>query len=305
MKFFKYLSFFMAILFMCSAAFGQEPYRESGLYKSETYIGNNVYRVSENRWARAIGQASFDSTSWIWSLKADKLHKNKSRDTILVVPDSAAPEHITLIVWFHGLNGFRSKTFEKRLIPQMEFLVSGGNSFAVAIPELPWSANTSTRHSRQGRVWTKAGELEKYISDLKEHLEIWALLKHKRPLGDVRIVFVGHSAGGSAIKAASREGGLCRVSPEAIIWSDASYGRWLDSAWNGCIKDLGDSSELHVVVRKWDPPYKSSERIMKRIRKQSRGPQVFYQVLKGKDGWTHGRIGNNIFSITNIFPPGC
>ncbi len=42
-------------------------------------------------------------------------------------------------------------------------------------------------------------------------------MKHGKAIGNVRIVFVGHSAGGSAIMAAAKEGGLCRVAPEAII----------------------------------------------------------------------------------------
>ena len=156
-------------------------------------------------------------------------------------------------------------------------------------------------------MWTKPGGLERYIEDLKEHLNVWALMKHKKSLGNVRIIFVGHSAGGSAIKAAAVEGGLCRVSPEAIIWSDASYGRWLDAAWRGCVKGLGSDTEMHILVRKWDKPHKNAERAMKAIRRARRldvGPNVLYHVLSRRK-WTHGRIGNNVFLLTDVFPPGC
>ena len=297
----KYLIFFMAAFFICAPI-------QQALASSEVYIGMNTYSPSVKRWAVSIDSAPFNSVSWIWNLDLkDKLHKNGRRDTILVVPETAIPEDITLVVWFHGLNGFSEKTFAKRIIPQMDYLVDGGNSFAIAIPEMPWSTNTSTTRKRQGRVWTKPGELERYIEDLKEHLEAWALLKHGKSLDNIRIMFVGHSAGGSAIKAAAIEGGLCRVSPEAVIWSDASYGRWLDTAWSGCVESLSSDTEAHILVRKWDTPHKNAERAMKVIRRakhQNTGPNVLYQVLDRK-ALTHGKIGNNVFLLTDVFPPGC
>mgnify|MGYP003953189159 CR=1 FL=1 len=297
----KYLILFMAVFFMCLPI-------QKALASAEVYIGANTHSPSVKRWAVSIDLAPFDSISWIWNLEIkDKLHKNKRRDTILVVPETAIPEDITLVVWFHGLGGFSEKTFAKRIIPQIDYLVDGGNSFAVAIPEMPWSINTSTRRGRQGRVWTKPGELERYIKDLKEHLDVWALMKHGKSIGNVRIVFVGHSAGGSAIMAAAKEGGLCRVAPEAIIWSDASYGYWLDSAWSGCVKNLGPDTEAHVLVRRWDKPHKNAERAMRAVRRARRrntGPNVLYQVLDRKR-WSHGRIGNNVFLLTDVFPPGC
>ena len=297
----KYLMLFIVVFLMCLPA-------QKALASAEVHIGTNTHGPSVKRWVRSIDTAPFRSTSWIWNLEAkDKLHKNKRRDTILVVPEAATPEDITLVVWFHGLGGFGEKTFSKRIIPQISYLVGRGNSFAMAIPEMPWSVNTSTKRGRQGRVWAKPGELERYIKDLKEHLEVWALMKYGKPMGNIRVVFVGHSAGGSAIMTASKEGGLCRVAPDAIIWSDASYGHWFDSAWNGCIKGLGPDTEVHILVRRWDKPHKNAERAMRAVRRAGRrdtGPSVLYQVL-GRKRWSHGRIGNNVFLLTDIFHPGC
>lgn len=274
--------------------------------KASVYSGVNVYKPTINKWKSTVESASFDSTSWLWSLgSSDRKHKNGSRDTILMVPTVSVPDDITLIVWFHGLNGFSKKTFEKRLIPQIEDIVENGNSIAVAIPEMPWSINTSTPRKRQGKVWTRPGELEQYVKSIKERLEAWAIITHGVDLGSIRIVFVGHSAGGSALMSASREGSLCRLGPEAIVWSDASYGHWLDSAWKGCIKEA--DTELHILVRKWDKPHKNAQRLIKRMTKRSRllsKPDIHYKVLNRKH-WTHGRIGNNVFVLTNLFPPGC
>lgn len=273
--------------------------------EADVYVGAGVYNTTAMRWGKAAGGATFDSISWIWNLGVDdRNHKNKRRDTLLVVPNTAIPEDITLVVWFHGCNGFSQKTFSNRIIPQMEELVTRENSFALAIPEMPWSTNTTTKCGRQGRVWNKSGSLEKYIDDLKLHLNTWAILKHGTPLGNVRLIFVGHSAGGSAIMAASREGGLCSLQPEAVIWSDASYGYWLDSTMKSCVRNL--DTQMHVLVRKWDKPHKSAERVMKSLRRLSTPsmPDVRYQVLDRKQ-WTHGRIGNSVFMLTDVFPPGC
>tara|TARA_B100000131_G_scaffold213207_1_gene204979 strand:- start:3808 stop:4695 length:888 start_codon:yes stop_codon:yes gene_type:complete len=269
------------------------------------HTGANVYSKTELRWKKAIQSASFDSTTWIWNLgERDRKHRNGSRDTILMVPASTIPDHLTVIVWFHGCNGFSQKTFSKRVVPQIEGLVEGRHSIAIAIPEMPWSTNTSTTCKRQGRVWTKSGELTRYVDSLKRRLEGWAINSHGVKLGSVRLVFVGHSAGGSALMAAAKEGSLCSLSPDAVVWSDASYGGWLDIAWKRCLKDT--DIEVHILVRKWDKPHKNAQRVVKKIKKSkksSTGP-VFYHVLDRKV-WSHGNIGDSVFDLTNIFPPGC
>ena len=93
----KYLIFFMAAFFICAPT-------QRALASAEVYIGVNTYSPSVKRWAVSIDSAPFNSVSWIWNLDIeDKLHRNGRRDTILVVPETAIPEDITLVVWFHGL----------------------------------------------------------------------------------------------------------------------------------------------------------------------------------------------------------
>lgn len=275
---------------------------------SIVYAGSDVHKPTVKRWNKAVNSASFGSVSWVWNIGSkDRKHKNKSRDTILMVPHSTIPESLTLVVWFHGLGGFSQKTFNKRIIPQMESLVEAGNSVVIAIPEMPWSINTTTPRKRQGKVWRRPGELERYIDDVKEHLETWAIVSHGIPLGSVRLIFVGHSAGGSALMSSAIEGGICKLRPDAIVWSDASYGYWLDRTWKSCVKDL-EVSELHILVRKWDKPHKNAERVHKQWKRPRQTPgrdiEIYYYVLDRKN-WTHNKIGSHVFEITDLFPPGC
>jgi hypothetical protein len=273
--------------------------------KSKTYIGADVYNRTAKRWTNAVQSENFESISWIRNIgTVDSKHKNKRRDNILIVPTSSRPDDITLIVWFHGLNGFSKKTFSKRIMPQIRQAVKDGNSLAVAIPEMPWSINTQTPRKRQGRVWRRPAELRKYVETLKKQLNTWSQDSHGVPIGTIRLVFVGHSAGGSALMAAAKEGSLCQLQPESIVFSDASYGRWLDISWKSCIRDI--DTDLHVLVRKWDKPHKNAKRIMKYIRpgRRSANVSIFYQILN-RQNWSHGQIGDSVFNLSDIFPPGC
>jgi len=268
---------------------------------SRVYTGSGVYDSTVKRWTSAINTADFGSVSWIFASPTngvpDKKHLNGHRDTILMVPTPSDPRNLTVIVWFHGLGGFTDKTFSKRLIPQIEKIVDQGHSVALVVPEMPWSTNTITRRGRQGKVWRKSGDLEKFMDDVLEHLSIWALVHHGVDLGNVSIVFVGHSAGGSAISSAAREGGLCRLKPTTVIWSDASYDHWLDRAWNGCLQHA--DTELYVLVRKWDDPHKNAQSFVRGI-KSPHKDKINYHVLDRKS-WTHGRIGNQALLIPDIF----
>jgi hypothetical protein len=111
---------------------------------------------------------------------------------------------------------------------------------------------------------------------------------------------VGHSAGGSAISAAAVEGSLCEVDPVAVIWSDASYGRWLQNAWGGCLND--SCIKTHILVRKWDKPYREAADFMKSFTVVP--ARVKHRVLDRKK-WSHGAIGNRALMLTDVFPLGC
>ena len=276
-----------------------------GLAESTFNIEAGTYKPSSERIARSLNKADFSSDAWLWSMdKRDSLHKNGRRDSVLIVPKKSSSKDMYLIIWFHGLGGFTEKGFNQRIIPQMNRLYKSGVSFGLALPEMPWSTNTSTKRGRQSMVWREKGSLESYVKQVRVRLIQRAVAEGESELGSLKIVIVGHSAGGSALMSASREGGLCRINPHAVIFSDASYGSWLDRAWGGCVKSLPEDTELHVITRKWDSPHKNAERAMRRIKRAKKGPKVFYQVMNRKR-WTHRKIGNNALSLSGVFPPGC
>ena len=265
------------------------------------YTGLGVYPQTVERWKRAIKDSDFPSTSWIFVSPTnggrDRLHRNGRRDTILVVPEHAHPAQLTLIVWFHGLHGFSEKTFRNRLIPMLKHLSTEDRPMAMVIPEMPWSTNTKTPRGRQGKVWQTKGDLASFMTDVIEHVDVWGLMRYGSPPWEVKIVFAGYSAGGSALSSAAQEGGLCRIRPDAVVWLDASYDGWLDKAWKGCLKN--SSTHVHVLVRKWDTPHRRAKAFMKGLPDDVK-PDLSYYVFDRKN-WTHPDIGSRGLIESDVF----
>ena len=90
-------------------------------------------------------------------------------------------------------------------------------------------------------------------------------------------------------------GDLCKINPSMVVWSDSSYGRWLDRAWDGCLsKSTGTVTK--VFVQRWLRPWKSATRLMKRY---DTPPNNLELHVKGK-GWSHKLIGDNIVSLSHL-----
>ncbi len=228
----------------------------------------------------------------------DSMHKEGKRKNMIVIPKASKPDNLTLVVWLHGLNGFTDKTF-KRVLKQVEEASMDNHSIAVLISEMPWSSSTSTPRSRQGRVFRKHNEFKNFIDEAVKIVKKKVEKQHKNQPADISVVVIGHSAGGSAIMSASQEGSLCNAHVKHVVWSDASYGSWLERANRGC---LGNNATLQtIVVRKWDKPHIRSKKF---FRLNVDNPAVKIEVVDRKK-YTHGQIGDNIFKIANLFPPGC
>ena len=275
--------------------------------ESSFRVGDGTYAVTAKRWKSAFRFSQHDGTTYINRIYSngghDRLHKNGGRDTIIFVPHTVRPENeITVLIWFHGLGGFTKKEFSRRLIPQFNNLLNDGANLIVVIPEMPWSTNTSSTHSRQGRVWrgTKNDDFVKFYGDVSETIE-----KHFSNEDDIfpryfRTVIVGHSAGGSAISSAAKAGAFSKISElQLIVFSDASYGRWFDVTWKYFLKN-NEHVDVHVLVRKYDRPYKNIRRFQRYH--QNLPERLKIDVLSRKK-YTHTRIGNRVLLLAPVFNP--
>ena len=233
---------------------------------------------------------------------SDKLHKKGHRDVILWIPESSdLAKGFVAVIWFHGHWGYvPSRTFEDRTLKQLVPLTSDKN-FVLVIPEMPWSVHTPTPTKRNSLLWMEPGSFLKFVSQVEN-----LLLKHiergdssdaraKGRLGEIDYRIVGHSAGGSTIKRLGITGDLCRLNPSMVVWSDSSYGKWLDDAWEGCLRDRPDIL-VKVFVQKWLSPWRNATRFLG----QFQGPRKNLELHVKNKGWSHKLIGDNIVKLSDL-----
>lgn len=282
------IPFLLAIVLFCVDGLAQE---------NIIHFEKGVHVQTVNQWTTSLSRVSnVDSTTYIRKKSGgfDKLHKSGHRDVIIWIPRSTdLSKNFTLLIWFHGHWGFVPKrTFEDRVLKQVVPFANNKN-FVVAIPEMPWSVHTSTPTKRNSMLWEKPGDFLLFMNQLTQLLESH---NRNRQLGSVDYRIVGHSAGGSAIKRIAITGDLCHLEPTMVIWSDSSYGNWLDTAWESCFKE-GPSIDVRVFVVEGDSPWRNAVRFINKFRKPPSNIKIF---VKKKPGWSHKAIGNNIVELSEV-----
>ncbi len=284
MRFFCFSLFFSAVLLNSSAE----------ACEIRTYISKLSNPVPA-AWMRTSMQennlcGTLISTPTSSSGRHDRLHKRGRRDTIVIIPDGLeVSTHTDIIYWFHGLTGFKEKTFRKRLGPQYSWLVNNQQWPAIlVVAEMPWSWFTRTRWKRQGRVFTKKNEFYNYTREVES-----IIMKHLGEGRDFRFdrIIIGHSAGGSAIASAAKYGGLCRTNPIGVVFSDSTYGTWFRKSWSGCLKDYSGKKKVRIMVlgQSFGRPWKRYSDWARRNKRRSKTIEAYRLPTP----WTHGRIGNN------------
>ena len=140
----------------------------------------------------------------------------------------------------------------------------------------------------------------KFVSQVERvllnHVEsgVSDVTRAKSRLGKIDYRVVGHSAGGSTIKRLGITGDLCKLNPSMVVWSDSSYGLWLQNAWDGC---LGESNILvKVFVQKWLSPWKRTTAFLGQFQDM---PDNLKFYVKNK-GWSHKLIGNNVVRLSDL-----
>ena len=237
----------------------------------------------------------------------DKLHVSGHRDVIIWIPSTTKlTENFTVVFWFHGHWGFVPKrTFENRTLKQFLPLTKSKN-FVLVIPEMPWSVHTKTPTKRNSLVWKKPGDFMKFVNSINS-----VLLNHmkrndridassEKTIGKIDYKIVGHSAGGSTIKRLGITGDLCTLKPSMVVWSDSSYGNWLQLAWDHC---LASNREIlvKVFVSRGDSPWLRATQFMSRLPAvYPRPPEKLELHVMNKPKWTHKLIGDNVVKLSNL-----
>lgn len=265
--------------------------------RNKVNVEKGTYKKVVNQWTQSVDKIStVSSTSYIVKKSGgkDRLHRNKHRNAIIWIPNKTdLSQDFQLVFWFHGHYGYvPHRTFEDRTLKQFVPLVKSKN-FIVVIPEMPWSIHTTTPTKRNSLLWFKPGDFMKFVSQVHTVL---GTHNNNQALGKIDYKVVGHSAGGSTIKRLGITGDLCRINPSMVVWSDSSYGTWLDHAWKGCLSK-NPQIRVKVLVAKWDWPYKNATRFMKQFGKNP-PEQLTLHVFNRP--MTHKLIGNNAVRLSNL-----
>ena len=265
---------------------------------------SGAYKVSVRRWRKTTRKFHLPGTAWIGPLagngKRDWKHKNKARDTLIFVPHSIDfSKEVTLVMWLHGLGGF--KLHSPRLGESLQALIQQDRNFILVAPEMPWSTNTSTPRTRQGYVWNGRKEenyavfynstMKTIITNFHPDIKARVACREKGECQSPALfknIIIGHSAGGSAVRMAARTKGLHMMSPDLIVYSDASYGRWADQTWRHYVKDHPECRYI-LLVRKWDKPHINALRLIKSVSREHRH-RIEMKVFPRS--WSHRLIGD-------------
>ncbi len=261
-------------------------------------IGGYSLGNTKELWAKELAAFGISGQTKTWNYQKDRLNISKSSEALVFLPDHARSDDITVVFWFHGCGGYSDRTFDVRLAKQLDRLKRQNHSYALVVPELLWSKNTSTKCGRQSRSFRKSGSLISFVEDSISKINSILKSSGREIMKNPRMVFLGHSAGGSVFKAAAISGDLCKINPGTVVWSDSTYGNWFNVAWERCLH-RGKSKTI-VLVRKWTKTWKRFRRFFKKIKDRD---SIEVKYYGGKI--YHKTIGDNAIEFSEIFPDGC
>lgn len=270
---------------------------ESTAQTHTVHWDSGVNQVVVKEWTKSLDKVSNISSTTYISKKMggeDKLHRAGHRDVIVWVPGTTdLTKDFVMVVWFHGHWGYvPTRTFEDRTLKQLVPLTRSKN-FVLVIPEMPWSVHTSTPTKRNSLLWTKKGQFLQFVAQVHTTLSYH---NSGNRLGNIDHRIVGHSAGGSTIKRVAMTGDLCKLKPSMVVWSDSSYGPWLQTAWDGCLKGHRDIL-VKVFVSKGDSPWWRATQFMGQF--QTPPNNLELHVMK-KPRWSHKLIGDNVVELSKL-----
>ncbi len=166
-------------------------------------------------------------------------------------------------------------------------------NFILVVPELPWSHH-ATAFKRQREVFTGSGEEDfgRFYKEVTSIIRQYGI--SRKPS---KITFVGHSAGGSALRAIASSGAMDEIVPNLMVWSDSAYSTWLDEMWADYRK-RNRSKIVMFNIHDSSPkkPHKQTERFLATLG----GTPSNMEVIKFTygDGWTHTKVGDNALPLS-------
>ena len=283
----------------------------------ETFIEPGSYAPTVKVVKEVVANAGLKGNFYLGRIKgngySDRLHKGGRRLTFVYIPPHFDPsEPYESFVFFHGLGGFFKKgtstTDSLHYIGNtLQRMDKGGVNYIFVLPEMPWSIYTNTVRGRQHHAFCPRSNGDRCQGSEEENFRVfWSEFKkafQQRfhvPYDPAVTTFIGHSAGGATLKSVAQSGMFDEIKPEKVVFSDATYGRWLDDYYRyfrdkrntkTILFNLLDYTETH--------PYKRTRRFY-----SDRGGQpsdIQEVIFSQRDGWRHIKIGQNALEMSRQY----
>lgn len=257
--------------------------------------GKRASPVSTSRWEKALTAKSLSGTTWIGNINSngaeDPFHDQGKRDTLLFSPSSTSlSSPLEIIYYFHGIDEFGAADLRDKVAAGIKSLAAKGRNFVFAMPELPWS-NMTERPNRRFNIATAWRPVDNFssfhkdvLTQMREAFSNGIEIKH--------ITIIGHGGGGKAISNAVRH--FDAISPDRIIFSEASLADYLDVVWDKYASKRPDV-EIDILVQSAGASEKNARDFINRISANLRD-NVRLESLKNKN---ITQIGAESFTYEN------
>ena len=272
----------------------------------QNYIDPATYPVASDLMLRLREVHGIKGSYYMGPIKGngvrDSAHAHGSRSSFIYIPEYFDPnEPYELIFFFHGLTGYFKNTdndYGHRVSIAIKELDEEKRNYILVFPEMVWSHFTSTPRGRQRKVFDGSNE-ENFKTFYGEVINI--IQNHFGfDVAPYRTVMIGHSAGGSTLRAIATSGMMDVLKPELVIWSDSAYGSWLDE-FHRNFKDQRRTKVVIFNVVDPDPtkPWEKTNAFISRVG----GKPSNYQIvpLRYSDGWSHRKIGDRILQMSSKY----
>ena len=199
-----------------------------------------VYPATTAQWKKTVEKQLPPGRSWIGICASQGMDDTEfddskaSRSNIIWYSNSTDfKQPWELMYFFHGLNEFTGKTFEKQIAPQISTAVSQGRNFVLVMPELPWSKAFGGKRQK-GAFRPGSTSFKKYHTEILNNIKL--ITGNSKAVTPSFISICAHSAGGGALQNAANDKSLNKIKPNKLFLSDCDYMGATKAVWNNYAK---------------------------------------------------------------------
>lgn len=248
-------------------------------------------KPTKAQWKKTVEKQLPPGKSWMGICKNQGMDDEKfkaSRSNIIWYSNSTDfKQPWELMYFFHGLNEFTGKTFEKQIAPQISTAVAQGRNFVLVMPELPWSKEFGGK--RQSSAFKEPKQFEKYHTEILDSLQSLSATSATQTAPTPSFISIyAHSAGGGALKNIAQD--LQTIKPNRLFLSDCDYTGVTSAVWKRYISTPAGKDAWMTCITTKGKTRKATEKVFKDEIKEVQKTRELYHIKTKK---SHSWCGEN------------